>query len=420
MSSTFTVIEHVMPGQHIREYPHSIKGKQETPLQLAIKQYIPLDRPTPIPDNAITIIGSPGNGSPKEVYEPLWEDLYTELKKQGIPLRAIWIADISNQGTSGTLNEHVQGDQTNWYDHSRDLLHMVNQFRDEMPRPIIGVAHSMGCAQLVNLSIIHPRLLSTLILFEPVILDDSFRRPGGPNPGFLSSLRRDLWPSADKAKESLSKGLRKWDPRVQELYLKYGLRKVPTAIYPDSTVGPEAVTLTTTKHQESWNYFTPNLEPENLDRLLLPDWDVTKERRYLFSRPEGWSAMRNLAFLRPSVQWVFGEKSYLSSLDSQDAKMQVTGSGVGGSGGVQAGAVEKAVLKNGSHTLVFENVKWCAETAATWIQKWFSGWLADEKFWSEYQSRHSDGEMLRLSKEAIAIAKIPTGTERGMLLKGKL
>jgi hypothetical protein len=112
MSSTFTVIEHVMPGQHIREYPHSIKGKQETPLQLAIEQYIPLDRPTPIPDNAITIIGSPGNGSPKEIYEPLWEDLYTELKKKGIPLRAIWIADISNQGASGTLNEHVQGDQS--------------------------------------------------------------------------------------------------------------------------------------------------------------------------------------------------------------------------------------------------------------------------------------------------------------------
>jgi hypothetical protein len=36
----------------------------------------------------------------------------------------------------------------NWYDHSRDLLHMVNHFRDEIPRPIVGVAHSMGCAQM--------------------------------------------------------------------------------------------------------------------------------------------------------------------------------------------------------------------------------------------------------------------------------
>jgi hypothetical protein len=112
MSFPFQIIEHIIPGQHIREYPHSTKGKQETPLQLAIKQYIPLDRPTPVPDNAITIIGSPGNGTPKETFEPLWQDLYAELKRKEIPLRGIWIADISNQGASGVLNEYIQGDQS--------------------------------------------------------------------------------------------------------------------------------------------------------------------------------------------------------------------------------------------------------------------------------------------------------------------
>ena len=35
-----------------------------------------------------------------------------------------------------------------WFDHSRDLLVMINHFADQMPRPIIGYAHSMGCAQL--------------------------------------------------------------------------------------------------------------------------------------------------------------------------------------------------------------------------------------------------------------------------------
>lgn len=36
----------------------------------------------------------------------------------------------------------------NWFDHSRDLLRMVNRFEERMPRPIVGIAHSMGSAQL--------------------------------------------------------------------------------------------------------------------------------------------------------------------------------------------------------------------------------------------------------------------------------
>ena len=71
MGSVFNVVEHVLPGQHIREYVHSINGPQETVIQLAIKQYIPKDRPSPVPKNAITIIGTHGTGFPK-VRAPLF------------------------------------------------------------------------------------------------------------------------------------------------------------------------------------------------------------------------------------------------------------------------------------------------------------------------------------------------------------
>ncbi|PLB55595.1 hypothetical protein P170DRAFT_506158 [Aspergillus steynii IBT 23096] len=418
MSFPFKVIEHVLPGQHIREYPHSIRGRQETPLQIAIKQYVPIDIQQPVPENAVTIIGAPGNGSPKETYEPLWEDLYGQLKKLEVPVRGIWMADSSNQGGSAVLNENVMGDQTNWYDHSRDLLHMVNHFREEMPRPLIGVAHSLGCAQLVNLSIIHPRLLSTLMLIEPVIVEVAM---GGPNPAMLASRRRDLWESREKASASLSKGLSKWDPRARERYLRYGLRRVPTRLYDPATdpqVPPTAVTLTTTKHQESWTFFTPNLEPEELDHLLIPDWDAEKERPYLYSRPECWSAMRNLPFLRPSVLWVFGGRSYLSLPDAQDSKMRNTGTGIGGSGGAEKGMVEKAVLPKGGHTLVFEQVDWCAQVMTDWTQRWFGKWLEDEKFWQEYVSRHSDAGMLRMSDEAFQIAQMQNGTKRSEMQNG--
>lgn len=31
-----------------------------------------------------------------------------------------------------------------WMDHSRDLFLMINHFRDQMPRPIVGLGHSFG------------------------------------------------------------------------------------------------------------------------------------------------------------------------------------------------------------------------------------------------------------------------------------
>ncbi|KAL8823414.1 MAG: hypothetical protein Q9191_005875 [Dirinaria sp. TL-2023a] len=61
----FSVIEHVIPGQHIREYPNATKLREEDVLQISIKQYVPLNRSTPAPDNAVTIIGAHSNGFPK-------------------------------------------------------------------------------------------------------------------------------------------------------------------------------------------------------------------------------------------------------------------------------------------------------------------------------------------------------------------
>ncbi|KAJ5594735.1 toxin biosynthesis protein [Penicillium hispanicum] len=417
--SSFQIVEHIIPGQHIREHPHSVNGRQETALQLAIKQYIPLDQPNPVPDNAVTVLGLHGNGFPQELYEPLWGHLYAHLKKQSVPLRGIWMADVSNQGASGVLNEDIQGDTTHWYDHSRDLLHMVNHFRDDMPRPIIGVAHSMGCAQLVHLSAIHPRLLSTLILYEPIILDVGASRSQSEqrNPAALVAHRRDLWESREKAEIGLRKSLRKWDPRVVDRYLEFGLRPVPTRLYnqhQDPQLPTSAVTLTTTKHQEMWTFAIPNLEPESagLDRLLLADWDVQNERPYGFARPECAAAMRDLPFLRPSVLWVFGGESYFSFAASQDSKMHATGTGAGGNGGVAKGMVEKAVIEGASHTLVFEEIDRSAEVAADWVGRWFQSWLSDEKILADYQSKRSDRDMLRVSEESLKTIRMTTWNKR--------
>jgi hypothetical protein len=63
-SGPFRVVEHKVPAQHIREYPQATSTSQEETLHLAVKQYIPLDNPSPQPGD-VTIIGAHANGFPK-------------------------------------------------------------------------------------------------------------------------------------------------------------------------------------------------------------------------------------------------------------------------------------------------------------------------------------------------------------------
>ena len=55
----------------------------------------------------VTIIAGHANGLPKEVYEPLWDELHSKLRGR---IQAIWIADCAHQGASGVLNEQSLGD----------------------------------------------------------------------------------------------------------------------------------------------------------------------------------------------------------------------------------------------------------------------------------------------------------------------
>ena len=264
----------------------------------------------------------------------------------------------------------------------------------------------------------HPRLLSTIVLMEPVILDDY---PGGPNPAFLSTIRRDIWDTRAKAETSLRRAFATWDPRALEKLLQYGLRAVPTALYDPSRhehLSPSSVTLTTSKHQEAWAYTQVNLEPKDsgLDRLLLPDWDPVIELPHLSSRPECFTTMRNLPYVRPSVLYVFGAKSTLSLPQYQEKKVKMTGIGTGGSGGVAEAKVEKRVFQESGHLVIFEKPDECANVAANWIQRWFDQWLTEEKTLRDYKSK-SDDSMLRVSQAWVDAVKVPGNTPRPKVTK---
>jgi hypothetical protein len=141
-SSRFNITKHVFPGQHIRQYAGGTRNREEDILQLEAEQYTPLDNGDSQTGD-ITIIAVGAVSFPKEAYEPFHDELLAIFEQRGLRIRSIWSVDKSDHGASGVLNEHVQGDDPSVSDLARDLLNMINIYRDQMTLPLVGVGHSL-------------------------------------------------------------------------------------------------------------------------------------------------------------------------------------------------------------------------------------------------------------------------------------
>ncbi|GFF51774.1 peroxisomal membrane protein LPX1 [Aspergillus udagawae] len=372
--SNFRVVEHVARAQNVRERPGAVKFGHEQELRLAVKQYIPHDNPCPAKGD-VTLIGAHANGFPKELYEPLWDEIYTRLRARNRRIRSIWIADVVQQGQSGVLNEFILGDDPSWFDHGRDLLFLLNQFQDQIPGPLIGVGHSMGGMQLAHLSLMHPSLFEGLILMDPVIQRDNPSR----KYALPSTYRRDLWPSRDEARAKFqsSSFYQGWDPRVLDKWVEYGLRDLPTKLYPiseDIMHGKSAVTLTTPKAQELFTFLRPSYIDERSGQPRgVPEEEMHRDDidDFPFYRPEPPQIFRRLPELKPAVLYLFGSDSDLSSSKARREKLVMTGTGVGGSGGVSRGRVQEVVLPCG-HLVPMERVQESAHASADFIDSTLS------------------------------------------------
>ncbi|KAL4779049.1 toxin biosynthesis protein [Aspergillus varians] len=420
-SSKFRVIEHHIPCQSIREYHRAVKPDSPD-LQLAVKQYIPLGNSTASDGDEITIIAGHANGIPKECYEPLWENL---LALTSVKIKAIWIADCSHQGASGVLNEHVLGDDPNWFDHSRDLLFMVNHFRDLIKPPVVGIAHSFSCSQFVHLSMMHPRLFQTLVFVEPMIQVESPSKPGGPSPALWTSSRPELWPSLQDAEKYIrgSAFWRTWDPKAVDRYIQFGLRSVPTALYPNSSSG--AVTLATTKAQEAWTYLRLNTAPRDdssgnhgerfltADLAPIPKDGHNNSPDYVTVCPWSCIAFEYLLYMRPSVLFIFGEKSHINTPQRRADKLERTGKGLGGNGGVAGGRVMTEILTGASHMAPLEKVHDTARIISTCLASQIELYQTEKVFWDrKYNSQKSERNQMALSAQWMKYVKQPVDTKR--------
>lgn len=263
------------------------------------------------------------------------------------------------------------------------------------------------------LSILHPSLLTSLILIEPMIQKD---HPPGPNAALPSTFRKDVWPSRAAAEASFRKNkfFSSWDHRVLDLYLNYGLRNTPTPIYPAAPAG--SVTLTTTKHQEAWTYLRSRLEPlsndDHVERLLSPDLDPTKEGKYLYHRAEPGLVLESLPYIRPPVLYIYGDNSPISTTSAQDTMMNRTGAGLGGSGGAKAARVAKTIIPNSGHLVPMDKVTQCAQTVGAELSKQLLQFRADKAILESHHTGKSERDGLIVSKAWQEGVRKPSSAKR--------
>jgi pimeloyl-ACP methyl ester carboxylesterase len=392
MPFPFIITEHTIPAQHIREWPRATAASQDDILQLRIKQYTPLDNIDPQPGD-LTIVGAHANGVPKEIYEALWADLHAQSRNHGFRIRGIWIADVAHQNYSGVLNEPMLGNDPSWYDCARDLLHMTNVFRNDMPRPIIGIGHSFGGTILTHLALMHARLFTSLILFDAVINTIPAMQTSSFNAIRMSTVRRDTWPSREAAAEGFrrSRFHAAWDPRVLDAWIAHGIRDVP-----DPAAGGK-VALTNSRHQEVFTFVRPLYpyirDDGTVDRAGAPDFDPAVHDKPFqgqslpFYRGEMSTALERLPHVRPSVLWVYGGTSDVNPLPSaRSERARACGSGRDGSGGIEAGRVAEIVIEGRGHLFPLEVPGLCAEHTATWIEKEMQYYRDSEREYKEWTS----------------------------------
>ncbi|KHO01778.1 uncharacterized protein MAM_00779 [Metarhizium album ARSEF 1941] len=402
MAALFNVTDHIIHASHIREFARATAISQDTALELHVKQYTPKDNASPHKGD-VTFIGAHANGFPKEVYEPFYSDLYRELRTCGVNIRDIWIADCAWQGQSGILNQQrgLLGNDPSWYDYSRDIAHIINTFR--MPRPLVALGHSFGATALSYAALAHPRLFHSMVLLDPVIAPyHKGPMEFGASPATASVNRRDLWPSREAAATQFKKSpfYRAWDPRVLELWIKHGLHS--TTSNPDGEV-----VLATTKHQEVFTFLRPSwpafdAEGKNaINPKWMPDCGTSIKLEYSmypFYRPEPINTFMRMPSLRPGVVFILGGRSTVISNDAAEKRTEITGTGLGGSGGVASGRVKQVVHEKYGHLIPLEVPGFCARHAAEFVKQELDIWAAEEAEFEEW-AKKSNTEKVTVSQE---------------------
>lgn len=275
----------------------------------------------------------------------------------------------------------------------------------------------------------HPRLLTSVILFDPVIQRLPPKMGFGadpPGPVNFALWRDDVWSNRAAAAAGYKKVFKKWDPRCLELMVQYGFRDLPTALHPDLPDNADAadppVTLTTTKYHDVLGQIRERFHAgmtdgqAQLDRSTHADVDPSVAVLPVY-RPEPPSTFHKLPSLRPSALFLLGEASYLNLKDLREG-IKSCGQGVGGSGGKDK--VKEVTLPKQGHFFAFEVVGETANHCASWLDEVVRGYRDTEREWKAKRQKMAKRDHLVLNEEWRRVIKSPSSFRAVKSRKAKL
>ncbi|KAG2064661.1 alpha/beta-hydrolase [Suillus decipiens] len=265
----------MLPTSNFLECEALLKPDKHYPLYITAKKYwLPEFEAHWDDEQAITLILLHSTSFHKETWQPTLECIfqcssaYSRNLSKLLKIKCAWAIDCPNHGVSAALNDDALR-QAPFYRNfgCRKYADAVHRFMSAGPmlRPtfdfrsqrLVGIGHSLGGVAITILQNLEPAFkFSSIILVEPML---------SPNAKAVEPLRRilvknayerrDVWPSRECAYQEL-KPRRRWDPRVLDLYIKFGLRTHPGAHHPQAPY--DGISLACSREEEVTMYREPD------------------------------------------------------------------------------------------------------------------------------------------------------------------
>ncbi|RKL35775.1 hypothetical protein BFJ72_g8475 [Fusarium proliferatum] len=230
-------------------YSESEKNKTSNvpPSKLVTKRYIPTNQVNKS-EQGVTLLTLTGMGVPKEMFEPMFEDLLPRLHKSGVKVEEIWAVDMPLSGQTAKANS-VGYLYANEKDIVRDLLLFLTAYlpvkpggelpkyleprkptaRAQQPtRQNLHVfAHSLGAQAAILASVHAPNIFSSLTVVDPAMI------PAGKINDAMTKLPKDIFclglkqnfPDRNAVEKALceTKRTKNWDERAIHMFTQHGV-----------------------------------------------------------------------------------------------------------------------------------------------------------------------------------------------------